>query len=389
VDSGSRGPVRAAASAGTLDALDAEGRRFRWTPPAIRHPLLALLAFWVDTPGSPPEVALVRLPLLGRTTLEVTTEPGAQVYISIGPERFGPVRADRRGRAEVAVEVPPGVRQAQVLASAQEQRSERAVALDVPEQHPVLALVSPQALPRREGGYLRVFRAEGAGAGLPPEADGARVEPLEEGLFRLVPTSGATQVEARIPTGAPGEVVRVSAPVVASPSVPPEHAALQVHLLAGGFFAGGASTGLALALGAAGRRASWPEGLVLEVEAGLRRADLTEQVPGLGPLRSRLLAVPLLLGARFTLLERGALGVHARGAVGLLPAFHRTRSDFQAGFDERTLATEAFAGLQGTWALGRVSALAEVRLAHAPVHTPRLDAQLGGLVTLVGLRVAP
>ncbi|MFP2908954.1 hypothetical protein ACLESD_28715, partial [Pyxidicoccus sp. 3LFB2] len=116
------GPVRGAASSGTLTHPRVEGgevRVFEWTPPPVRHPLVAVLAFWVED-GQPPassgsEVGIVRIPLLGKTQLDVSTDAGASVVVEVDGRRFGPVTADDRGRARVPVEVPPGVRSASVL----------------------------------------------------------------------------------------------------------------------------------------------------------------------------------------------------------------------------------------------------------------------------------
>src|SRR5690349_9869255 len=63
------GPVRAAASSGSFAQPVVEGgalRKFQWTPPEVRYPLPAVLAFWVEKPSGPPEVAVIRIPLLGR-----------------------------------------------------------------------------------------------------------------------------------------------------------------------------------------------------------------------------------------------------------------------------------------------------------------------------------
>src|SRR5688572_26935130 len=55
------GAVRAAASSGSFAQAVVEGgkeRTFQWTPPEVKHPLLAVLAFWVEAPKGQPEVAI-------------------------------------------------------------------------------------------------------------------------------------------------------------------------------------------------------------------------------------------------------------------------------------------------------------------------------------------
>jgi hypothetical protein len=400
------GPVRAAASSGSFAQPVVEGgplRKFQWTPPDVRYPLPAVLIFWVDAPAKPPEVAVVRIPLLGRTMLPVTTDRNAQVVIEIGESRFGPVKADRRGKVQVPIEVPPGVKEARVLATRGTLETKRQIKLDVPNHRPLVAALTPDPLPR-SGGWLVVAGEEGLSAELLAlTAEGALMEP-QPGTplrYRVSPKKEAQTVsvevrrrdgkdtaraQAAIPLEKPPPVV--VAPPVAAPAAPtPPRLAL--HLLVGGFFAGGANRGPALALGASYTLPPLEGRLAAELEVGLRRAALDAQIEGFGTMHSRVLAGPVLAAARFTVLERSPFSLHARAGAGILPFQHEVSSDFQAAFGESQLGPMVFLAAQGAWRFNRFSLLMEVRGEYGPAQTPRLNAQLGGAGLSLGVRYKP
>ncbi|MFP2927359.1 hypothetical protein ACLESO_19610, partial [Pyxidicoccus sp. 3LG] len=58
-------------------------RTFRWTPPSVRFPLVAVFAFWVERGAEPSDVAIARVPLLGKTRLDVSTAAGASVVVEV------------------------------------------------------------------------------------------------------------------------------------------------------------------------------------------------------------------------------------------------------------------------------------------------------------------
>jgi hypothetical protein len=405
------GPVRAAASSGSFAQPVVEGgpvRKFQWTPPDVRYPLLAVLAFWVEKPSGPPEVAVVRIPLFGRTMLPVTTDPGAEVVIEIAETRFGPVKANRRGKARVPVEVPPGVMEGRVLAARGSLKRDRQIKLDVPEHRPLVALLAPEPLPR-SGGWLVVAGEETLSAAeLELVVDGALVEeqPGTPLSYRVIPAEGAltTTVEARrrgakdfarvqasiqrvedVPPPAPAPV-----PVaVVAPAPAPSNAKVAMHLLAGAFFAGGANRGPAVSLGVSYPLPFWSGRLAVEAEAGLRRAALDARIEGFGRLHSSVLAGPVLASARLSLLERSAFTLYGRVGAGVLPFQHQVSSDFQPSFGESKLSPMAFLAAQGAWRLSRVSLLMEVRGEYGPAQTARLNAQLGGIGASLGVRYEP
>jgi hypothetical protein len=398
------GPVRAAASTGSFaqEVVEDGGERvFRWTPPDIKYPLAAILVFWVEVPQGPPELTVVRIPLVGRTTLPITTDPGAEVVIEISQARFGPVKADRRGRAQVPVEVPPGVTTARVLATRGELKTDRVVPIEVPVHRPLVAVLSPDPLPR-SGGWLVVAGEESLKAGeLELSSQEARLEAREGPLvrYRVSPQAGASSVSVEVRRKKAKDTARAQAAVSSQveapattvvtppPSSPSEKGVLALHLLAGGFFAGGANRGPAVALGTS--FAFWNGRLAAELEVGLRRAAMDAQIEGFGTLHSRVLAGPVLASARVRILEHSAFALYGRVGGGVLPFQHEISSDFQAGFGESKLGSMAFVAAQGAWRLGRLSVLMELRGEYSPVRTPSLDAQLGGAGASLGVRYEP
>ncbi|MBJ6765588.1 hypothetical protein JGU66_32955 [Myxococcaceae bacterium JPH2] len=397
------GPVRAAASSGTFEQSRLEGgpvRRFRWTPPSQRHPSEAVLVFWREDEPLP-EPAVFRLPLWGRLTLDISTASGAEVIVEVGSQRFGPVRADAKGRAQVPVEVPPGVSEARVLATRGTLRTDRLTPLDVPRASSLAVALTPDPLSASEGGWLLVARSDAPAS---PEAlvVGAKGATLDSGerrgevvRYRVRPSDSASEVSVgvrRSGKGMPESRVRASVRGLGENSGPPEASRVRtwkpsVFLLSGAALARGANAGPMLALGA-----TLPvmRGLDAELEVGLRHATLEAVDERREDVRSRVLGVPVLASMRATLLQREAFSLHGRAGVGVMPFRHRlTSSAFQADLDESKLGVMAFLGAQGAYRFGRFSALVELRGAWAPARTSALNAQLGGVGLAVGMRFTP
>jgi hypothetical protein len=351
-------------------------------------------------------VTRVRVPLLGRTTLDITTNPGAQVVVEIADARFGPVLANERGQASVPVEVPPGEKRARVLATRGSLRTDRTTPLAVPPHQPLVAMLSPSPMPSR-GGWLVVAGGDDpAPADLDVRVEEARVEPVggTPATFRVVPAANATHVSVQVRRNKSPDSAKTSVAVLPAPTTPPRPlpvepppppevaragGGLGLHLLAGGVFAGGANTGLTAALGASYRLPVWRGRLAAEVEAGFRQASL-EAVDSFGVTRrSRVLAGPVLASARLTALEAGAFSLYARVGAGVVPFEHRMTSDFQGEVRESKLEPMAFLAAQGAYRFGALSALVELRGAYGTVSTPWIDAQLGGVAVLLGMRYAP
>jgi hypothetical protein len=405
------GPVRGAASSGAFASDRVEGgavRTFQWTPPPVRHPLVAVLAFWVEGGAEPPAVTVLRVPLLGKTQLEVSTAAGADVVVEVDGTRFGPVKANARGKARVPVEVPPGVRVAQVLATRQTLTTHASIPLDPPDEAPLVAALTPAPLPSGAGGWLLVAGEPGLRQdALELSFEGAKASPepgTEPPRYRVTPEASATTVSVQVRRKGRKETaravadVRRDAPALSPDATDPAAGRASdspggwrpsVFLLAGGTFASGANTGPTGSVGVSlvppGRWA-WLAG---ELEVGLRRVTLDGQVEALGTVRSRVLGVPVLASVRARLLQGSVFSLYGRAGTGVLPFRHQLTSDFQEDLKESKLGVMGFLSLQGAYRWGRWSALAEARGTWAPAHTPWLDAQLGGLSGLVGVRFEP
>ncbi|REG22519.1 hypothetical protein ATI61_11949 [Archangium gephyra] len=412
-------PLRAVASTGNLMPLPATARgvySYRWIPPDIRYPLLAVLAFWVDAAEGPPEVTTVRIPLLGRTELDVATDvgAGAQVVVQVADMRFGPVTTNRKGRAQVPVEVPPGVREAIVFATAKGQQTRRTTPLDVPPERPLVAVLSPDVFPVDGTGWLTLLGEE-----LVPRAEvelqvqGGAVEEQGPGVYRVKPEAGARAVvvDAHLKdrTGAARVMAPVAAPivavvpppepsVVAPPAVTPAPSVdwsqylswrfLSLHLMAGGFFAGGDNRGPLVSAGLGYRLPPLGGRLALEVEGGLRQVMSQPRLGAEGPvLNSRVVGLPLLGSVRVLAFERGPLSLHGRAGAGILYYDQRvTSTSFDEPLIQQGSTFMGFLAAQAAWRLGAVSALLELRGSYASAQAQQIDAQLGGLSASLGVR---
>jgi len=317
------------------------------------------------------------------------------------------VKADRRGKAQVPVEVPPGVRQARVLAARGSLKTDRLIKIDVPDHRPLVAMLGPEPLPR-SGGWLVVAGEEPLSAAeLELTAEGARVEeqPGTPLRYRVIPAEGAQTASVEAKRRGAKDTARAQASVqrvedVAAPTPPPvavvtpppatpPGSKLALHLLAGAFFAGGANRGPAVALGVSHPLPFGSGRLAAEAEVGLRRAALDARIDGFGTLHSSVLAGPVLASARFAFLEGSAFALYGRVGGGVLPFQHEVSSDFQPSFGESKLAPMAFLAAQGAVRLSRVSLLMELRGEYGPAQTARLNAQLGGVGASLGVRYEP
>jgi hypothetical protein len=184
------------------------------------------------------------------------------------------------------------------------------------------------------------------------------------------------------------EVLPAPAPPAArAPSTePPAPRVFSLFALGGGYFAGGANSGPALALGVRHALPALGPRLSVEGEVGLRRAGFTPEAQAVS---SRVLAVPLLLSVHLHLLERGALALGARAGGGLSVFQHRVQREGQSDYTEGGVDPAGFLALQGACRLGPVELLLEGRGSLQPATTPRLHARLGGLTLSVGVRYLP
>lgn len=390
--------LRQATSAGMLVPAAEPGgseRRFTWTPPSTQIPTTALLLFWTEERGAPPKVSLARLALVGRTSLDIQTEPLALVRVQVSNVIFGPNRADKHGRVQVSVEVPPGVQAAQVLAESQGRTTSRTVALGVPATSKLFAAISPNRPADDEPCWLILAHPDA----LEPrqvhlELSGGQAE-LEasaptRALYRITPQRGAREIAATasLPSG---ESARVSARTASADEASVEGPIFAAHRFsasasAGGFYAGGANAGAALAIDGSYALPAAAGRFALELELGYRSASLSSPVAGLGFVHSTLSALSIELALRALAFQRGRWSVYGRLGGGVLPFNVSAHSDFQPPFTQTAVAVEAFAAAQVGYRLRPLELFGELRGGIAPAHTSTVDAQLGGVLFALGAR---
>ncbi len=391
--------LRAVANVGHLAGPDdpaASEQQFTWSSPTTRFPQTALLLFWIEEPDSPPEVASVRIPLVGRTILQVNTEPGAEVRVQVAKASFGPMRADRRGQVAIPIDVPPGILTAQVAAESHDRLTTRAAPLHVPSANPLAAALSPDPIIHSESSWLIV-----AHTGLlnPSQlqvdvvggtAQRATVLP-DRVLFRITPSATSKHVRATAAlSDQPDARAEAEADIETRGRVesdawlsPPRWSA---GASIGGFYGGGSNSGLALALDGSYALPFDGNRFSVDAEVGFRSAGLSAAVAGLGRIDSSVSAVLLELALRAFILHRGHWAVLARIGGGAMPFRSSARSDFQPSFTQSRLGYEAFVAGQIGYQLKGFELLAELRGALAPASTMNLDARLGGGVLMLGAR---
>jgi hypothetical protein len=105
-------PLRVFATVGTLEMPRPTGAAGRYTAryfaPADRFPQVALLVVELGS-GQRRIHAAARIALDGSTVFPFHTSAGTSVTMKVGGRQFGPVVADRQGRVEIPIQVPPGV----------------------------------------------------------------------------------------------------------------------------------------------------------------------------------------------------------------------------------------------------------------------------------------
>ena len=104
------------ASLGQVSKVEAlGGGRFRatFTPPPEHHPLVALFEVRIEARGKVTR-AWASLPIRASAVLKIETKRHARVNVDVGPLKYGPVRANGRGKVRLHALVPPGVATATV-----------------------------------------------------------------------------------------------------------------------------------------------------------------------------------------------------------------------------------------------------------------------------------
>lgn len=140
-----------------------------YVPPQTRFPQVALIAAWRET-GPDAAIEFFRVPLHGVTSVPVKVKPGSQVTVTLGKDETGPVTANAKGEATIALTVPPGVTTAELTVKEPSGlTTQKRLPIDVPPYNRLSAALVPHAL-RADGkawARLEVFYDLG-GSDVPP-----------------------------------------------------------------------------------------------------------------------------------------------------------------------------------------------------------------------------
>jgi hypothetical protein len=201
-------PLRLAVNVGSFGEVTRAGPgayRVVYVPPTTRFPQVALVAVWRET-GPEAPIEFLRIPLYGIAKIPVRAPKSSEVRIQVANVEFGPQLTDKKGKAVIAVEVPPGVRDSTVLLKDKKNVTlSRRVPVEVPAYNRLTAAVVPHAVlaDGRSWARLEVFYDLG-GAAVPPKL--VKVVPslgtasfvsAEAGryVYRYVPPAGASAEE--------------------------------------------------------------------------------------------------------------------------------------------------------------------------------------------------
>ncbi len=188
------------ANVGRLEAVEkiAPGRfRCVYHPPQRTIPQVAIVSA-IGEVSRELVVGWAQLPLWGQGDAVIRTRPGAEVVVTIGASRFGPIRADATGKATIPVIVPPGVRWAK--------QGARMIDLQVPPSSRLHLWVEREETLGDRAQAIRVlaFAVTKEGA---PEAAAPRLT-VGRGTLEPLPSpgTGITAALWRLGAGAAGEV---------------------------------------------------------------------------------------------------------------------------------------------------------------------------------------
>jgi hypothetical protein len=397
-------PVHAFASSGELRRVSGAPGQFEWVPPEAKTPSTGVLVFVGEQLEEP---TVVSIPLLGRTELEIDTEPGAVVRVELGKRSFGPRTANPRGKVKVPIEVPPGTSQVQVVAQTQGTSTSRALPLELP---PDPALAVGFAAPKFVRGKDVLLLVAHAREVKPEQLDvGTSVGPAllhrhrsEVTIYRLRPeqagpvSATVKQVGRDTPSWvASAEVV---APTPGQAGAGAEHADADTQPVALGplrfvahtqlgYFLGGGESGLELELGAGVETVFLDGRLAIGLEPGLRVTSYAEDdVLELGASTATIYAFPLEPTVRFRVLKARPFGIDALAGGGLVPLVQVVSSQNEPTFSETALSWEAFAGGDLTFGLPQLELTAGVRFIVGGSPSTRVEVPLTRAVGTVGAR---
>jgi hypothetical protein len=203
-------PLRLAVNVGAFsDPVRVGPGKFQATyvPPPERYPQVALVAVWRET-GPDARIDFLRIPLFGTTIVPVKGRPGSTVTVVTPFQTFGPAQVDSKGTANVAIQVPPNLRDVTVnLQEPGGASTKKTVAIEVPHYNRLTAALVPYAITAdgKDEVKLHVFYDLDGGAHAPdrvqvqPTTGDAVFERTMNGrfLYRYVPPPGTTAEDVK------------------------------------------------------------------------------------------------------------------------------------------------------------------------------------------------
>ncbi len=209
-DSGDK-PLQGSVNVGTLgeiEEIEPGLHRIVYTPPDRRFPQTAIVALWRDT-GPDAPLFFFRLPLVGTARVPIQTRSGASVTVEVEGESFGPFEADRAGRVEARLKVPPGVRLGTVTAVGTDgQATSQKLDLGSPPFNRLTLAAVPSAVPADGVSEARIHLFHDSHGVGEVSADRIRIK-ASEGLVSEILHRGGPLYQASFtaPLGmTPGEV---------------------------------------------------------------------------------------------------------------------------------------------------------------------------------------
>jgi hypothetical protein len=337
--------------------------------------------------------------LVGKGELPTETAPGAAVTVDIAGRSFGPVTADRKGHADVPVEVPPGVALATVSSRYPDGRTTvRQVPLPT-RDFPLAVLIAPDRLVEGDEKTATIFtigvdgkwRAPASAPVIETDAALRAGPPRAAGPGRwdvpLVAAAPATAASLRVLIdGAPAasQTIEVTArprPRVVIPPrpEPPEPSALAVY-------AGGASAFGPLAsivVGAEYLRPLRRKGIRIALLAALSGGYGAVDTFRGAPVQADLTQLHLGVGARLRFALGARSGLEASAGAGACWA----RSAISGADAETALAPLFYGGLAFVYALASAELVVDGRWTELRLdETTRIEGNALGATLLFGYR---
>jgi hypothetical protein len=267
-----------------------------YSPPATEFPQVAIV---VAASRDRQQIAWLAVPMSARPSVQLRSEARAELLVTVDGRAFGPVVADRKGRADLRIVVPPGVARATIHSrDAAGNASARSLEL-APQAFSRLLALCPNELDDR----LWLFAVEDSAT------------PLQRAAFELRTSAGTLSPAAqrapgvfisRLQAGSEveSEEAEISASLTGAPpaarcrAIIPHEAPSRLSITAAQpVFEAGRSGGVALTIGFAYREGRRPRRVVPQVTVDVGTLGPLEEL-GRGRYRTRWTLPSSFAGAR-------------------------------------------------------------------------------------------